>query len=99
MTRHILVVDDNDDVRDVIVGMLIENGFVATAADGGVAMRNVLAAAGGIPIDAIVLDSLMPGKASEALAFHANTTTSSRDDFGQPRKHGFRGQTRATAAP
>jgi CheY-like chemotaxis protein len=32
MTRHILVVDDDGDVRDVIVMMLVEAGFAATAA-------------------------------------------------------------------
>lgn len=70
MTRHILVVDDNGDVRDVVVMMLIEGGFLATAAPGGVAMRDLMAA-DRIPFDAIVLDSLMPGEPSAALAMHA----------------------------
>jgi DNA-binding NtrC family response regulator len=61
MARHILVVDDDGDVRDVIIAMLLENDFIATAASGGI-----------VPIDAIVLDSLMPGEASGALASHAN---------------------------
>lgn len=72
MARHVLVVDDDGDVRDVIIGMLVDNGFVATAATGGVAMRDILAA-DAVPIDAIVLDALMPGEESTALALHAKT--------------------------
>lgn len=72
MARHVLVVDDDGDVRDVMMGMLQDNGFVATAATGGVAMRNILAAAAA-PIDAIVLDAVMPGEESDTLALYAKT--------------------------
>jgi DNA-binding NarL/FixJ family response regulator len=65
--RHILVVDDDGDVRDVIVEILNDNGFTTTSANGGGAMREVLAA-NAFPIDAIVLDAWMPGEASAALA-------------------------------
>jgi two-component system, OmpR family, response regulator len=70
MARHILVVDDDGDVRDVVVDILTEHGFAATAATGGGAMREVLAA-GGPPINAVVLDALMPGESSTALALLA----------------------------
>jgi DNA-binding response OmpR family regulator len=70
MHRHILVVDDDGDVRDVIVEMLTESGFVTTAAPGGVVMRDLIAAQG-TPFDAVVLDCLMPGEASAELALHA----------------------------
>jgi two-component system, OmpR family, response regulator len=70
MARHILVVDDNGDIRDVIIGMLAAAGFAATAASDGPSMRDILAA-GGISIDAIVLDCLMPGEPSDTLALHA----------------------------
>lgn len=69
---HILVVDDDGDVRDVIVEILLDRGFAVTAANGGSAMREVLAA-GGPPINAVVLDALMPGEASSALAVLAET--------------------------
>ena len=72
MSRHILVVDDDGDVREVIVSVLVESGFVTTAATGGVAMRHILAV-DALPIDAIVLDSVMPGEASADLAAHAKT--------------------------
>jgi two-component system, OmpR family, response regulator len=70
MARHILVVDDNGDVRDVIMLMLEASGFVATSASGGEVMRDILAADVS-HIDAIVLDSVMPGEASASLALHA----------------------------
>jgi two-component system nitrogen regulation response regulator NtrX len=70
MARHILVVDDDGDVRNVIIDMLVDNGFVATAAQGGVAMREVVAS-DGIPVDAVILDARMRGEASGALALHA----------------------------
>ena len=70
MARHVLVVDDDDDVRNVILAMLVASGFEATAATGGVAMRDILATHGA-PIDVIVLDSAMPGEQGESLALYA----------------------------
>lgn len=70
MAPHVLVVDNDGDVRDVVVEILTGHGFVATAATGGVAMREVLTA-GGPPINAVVLDALMPGESSTALALLA----------------------------
>ena len=67
MARHILVVDDDRDVRDAIVETLIDHGFAATAANGSVAMREIFAV-GGPPINAIVLDAWMSGEANAALA-------------------------------
>lgn len=72
MPQHVLVVDDDGDVRDVIMGMLQDSGFAATAATGGVVMRDILAA-DAAPIAAIVLDALMPGEESASLALHAKT--------------------------
>lgn len=72
MARHVLVVDDDGDVRDVVISMLVDSGFVATAATGGVAMRDILAA-DAVVVDAIVLDALMPGEASTTLALHAKS--------------------------
>jgi DNA-binding NtrC family response regulator len=72
MARHILVVDDSGAVRDVIMAILDASGFVATSASGGEVMRDILAADVS-HIDAIVLDALMPGESSAALALHAKT--------------------------
>jgi DNA-binding NtrC family response regulator len=71
MAQHVLVVDDDRDVRDVIINMLIDHDFVTTAVSDGVAMRGILARR--TPIDAIVLDSFMPGEPSTTLALHAKS--------------------------
>jgi CheY-like chemotaxis protein len=67
--RHILAVDDNEGVRDVMATLLQELGYRVTTADGGVSMRRILQH--GAAIDAIVLDALMPGEPSTTLALHA----------------------------
>ena len=67
--QHILAVDDNEGVRDVIALLLREQGYRVTTADGGVSMREILQQDGAI--DAVILDALMPGEGSEPLALHA----------------------------
>lgn len=67
--KHILVVEDNEAVRDVIALMLEEHGYRATAACDGLSMRMMLERRD--PVDAIILDALMPGEGSATLARHA----------------------------
>jgi DNA-binding NtrC family response regulator len=67
--KHILVVDDNRDVIDVITEMLRHRGDRISAATGGESMRTFLE--GGAPVDAVVLDALMPGESSHDLALYA----------------------------
>ena len=67
---HILVVDDDEDVLTVLVEILRAAGFAVTAAGGGAAMREILAA-DHREIDAVVLDCQMPGEPSTDLALHA----------------------------
>ncbi len=69
LPKHILVVDDNEGVRDVIGLMLEERGYPVTGASGGLSMRETLERDD--PVDAIILDALMPGEQSAALAQHA----------------------------
>ena len=70
LAKHILVVDDDSDVLDVLVAMLEESGFLTSQADCGAAMRDVLARLG-MAIDAVVLDCLMPGEPGTELALYA----------------------------
>jgi two-component system OmpR family response regulator len=67
--RHILVVDDNDHVRQTVVDQLLVLGYRVSVADGGESMRAFLDAPD--PIDLIVLDAVMPGEKSPSLALHA----------------------------
>ncbi|MGV3479404.1 MAG: response regulator transcription factor, partial [Sphingobium sp.] len=57
--NHILVVDDDPGIREVIGDFLSDHGYdVARAADGK-AMRAAMSAR---PVDLIVLDMMMPGE-------------------------------------
>jgi len=61
---HILVVDDDPDLRDLLGTYLGANGMAVTSAGDGMAMWAALAA--GMP-DAIVLDLMLPGEDGLAL--------------------------------
>ena len=67
-SKHILVVDDNGDVRDVIVDTLQEHNYRVSAATDGSVMRDFLET--GDTVDCVILDALMPGEASASLALH-----------------------------
>jgi CheY-like chemotaxis protein len=66
--KHILVVDDNADVRDVIVDTLQEHNFSVTAVSSDSMMRDFLET--GDTVDCVILDALMPGEVSASLALH-----------------------------
>ena len=56
---HILVVDDDREIRDLITKLLKKNGYRVDAAANGREMRAAMVAAN---IDLIVLDRVMPGE-------------------------------------
>lgn len=55
---NILVVDDDHDIRELVVDYLIKSGYRATGASNGKAMRAYM---GGNQVDLVVLDIMMPG--------------------------------------
>jgi DNA-binding NtrC family response regulator len=67
-TEHILVVDDDGPVREVLVELLREHGYRVSWAVDGHSTREFLQ--GSDPVDAVVLDAAMPGEASASLALH-----------------------------
>lgn len=72
-TTHILVVDDNREIREIVSKLLSKEGFrVSTAADGH-EMRKSL---GGSRIDLIVLDLMLPGE--DGLTLCRNLRTESQ---------------------
>ena len=71
MGRHILVVDDDPGVLTTLVEMLRSSGFTVTAAESLAAMRVALAQSASSPIDAVVLDCLLPGRPSAQLSLSA----------------------------
>lgn len=62
---HIVVVDDDADVRETVGEYLRRNGFAVTEADGGDSLREVMASR---PIDLALLDINMPGEDGLTLA-------------------------------
>ncbi len=58
-TPHILVVDDNREIRDLLTRSLTKDGLRVSTASDGKAMRKVL---GESKIDLIVLDLMLPGE-------------------------------------
>ena len=58
-TPHILIVDDDREIRDLISRFLKKNGFRVDAAANGKEMRAALVASN---IDLVVLDRVMPGE-------------------------------------
>ena len=73
MALHILVVDDDADVLSMLVEMLRVSGFIVTAAESGIVMREILGDKLLLPLDAVVLDCTMPGEPSAQLALHAKS--------------------------
>ena len=62
---HILVVDDDQRIRDSLARYLFEHGFrVTTAADAA----NARAAMRGLAFDLVILDVMMPGESGLDLA-------------------------------
>lgn len=57
--RHVIVVDDHNDIRDLVRQYLEQQGYRVSVADGGVALRRILARQS---VDLIVLDVMMPGE-------------------------------------
>lgn len=57
-TDHILVVDDDRDIRELVVDYLVKSGYRATGAANGKEMRAVLDKQA---VDLVVLDIMMPG--------------------------------------
>ena len=77
--KHILVVDDNRDVRDVIVDTLQEQHFRVSTASSGSTMRDFLDT--GDMVDCVILDVLTPGEASASLVLHLKERDRACHDF------------------
>jgi two-component system, OmpR family, phosphate regulon response regulator OmpR len=67
-SAHIVVCDDEPDIRDTVAEYLGRHGYSVTTADGGPALRELIAA--GRPIDVVVLDIRMPGEDGLSLTRH-----------------------------
>ncbi len=59
LDAHLLIVDDDERIRELLKKFLMRNGFLVTAARDAAHARRVL---GGLDFDLIVLDVMMPGE-------------------------------------
>ena len=66
--QHILVVDDDDNVRDVLVEMIREHGYRVSWTVDGKSTREFLQ--GNDPVDVVVLDVLLPGESGADLVLY-----------------------------
>jgi DNA-binding response OmpR family regulator len=71
-TPHILVVDDERDIRDPLASYLAKNGLRVTTAASAGAAREILAVHA---IDLVLLDIMMPGEDGLSLAAFIRSTT------------------------
>jgi DNA-binding response OmpR family regulator len=69
---HIVVVDDEPEIRETLREYLELQGFRVTKADGGEALREVVAAG---PVDLVILDISMPGEDGLSLARYLRATS------------------------
>lgn len=57
--RHILVVEDDEELRKLVLSLLRRSGFRASGARDGVEMRHLL---GSASVDLVLLDIMLPGR-------------------------------------
>jgi DNA-binding response OmpR family regulator len=72
-TPHLLLVDDERDIRDPLAAYLVKNGMRVTKAESAAVARDILAVHG---IDLVLLDIMMPGEDGLSLAGFIRATTS-----------------------
>lgn len=58
--RHILVVEDDGELRPLVLSLLRRSGFRASGARNGIEMREVLT--GSAQVDLVLLDVMLPGR-------------------------------------
>ncbi|HSJ01857.1 MAG TPA: response regulator [Verrucomicrobium sp.] len=69
---HIAVVDDNEEIRELVVKYLSQHGLRVTACRGAAEFRHLLET---VTPDLVVLDIMMPGEDGISLCRHLRTAT------------------------
>ncbi|MGH2481006.1 MAG: response regulator transcription factor [Ktedonobacteraceae bacterium] len=75
MPKHIVVVDDDKEIREIITFALTRNGFDVAGAGNGAQLQDLLAAS--VP-DLILLDVMMPGQDGYRIFYNLRNDPSTR---------------------
>jgi len=93
-SKHILLVEDYDPVRELIANMLEDRSYRVSTVPAGASMRDFLRADD--RVDAIVLNTVTPGENGASLARHAKDLglpvvmiSGSNDEISFAAEHGF----------
>lgn len=73
LAAHLLIVDDDERIRDLLKKFLIRHGFLVTSARDAAHARRILA---GLEFDLIVMDVMMPGEDGVSLTRSLRETLS-----------------------
>jgi two-component system phosphate regulon response regulator OmpR len=73
LDAHLLIVDDDERIRDLLKKFLVRSGFLVTAARDAAHARRVLS---GLDFDLIVMDVMMPGEDGVSLTRSLRETNS-----------------------
>ena len=71
LDAHLLIVDDDERIRNLLQKFLIRNGFLVSAARDAAHARRILL---GLDFDLIVMDVMMPGEDGVSLTRHLRET-------------------------
>ena len=83
---HILIVDDQREICDLVQEYLSSEGYRVSTAHDGAGMRRVIAQD---PVDLVVLDLMLPGEDGLTLARSLREESSCRDHHSdRPRRDG-----------
>lgn len=75
MMKHIVVVDDDKEIREIITFALTRNGFEVAAASNGAQLQDLLDIR--LP-DLILLDVMMPGQDGYQIFYHLRNNPSTQ---------------------
>ncbi|MBX4899616.1 MULTISPECIES: response regulator [Rhizobium] len=70
--KHVVVVDDHNDIRDLVRRYLERQGYKVSVAEGGSTLRRILERQ---PVDLIILDIMMPGEDGISLCKHVRASS------------------------
>ncbi len=75
MSKYIVVVDDDKEIREIITFALTQNGFEVAVANNGAQLRSLLEVRAP---DLVILDVMMPGQDGYQIFYHLHNDIQTR---------------------